>query len=217
MKRFKRIAYLSLLLASNCFLLSTHAEIVQTQTTAEQTLDEEQKLRYPLAPFDTISISIYQQPDLSATQRISDTGTVALPLVGEVAVANLTTSEAQQKIAQAYIDGEFLVKPVVTININSFTPQTITVLGEVSSPGQVTLPIGVRSIAIQRVIALAGDFTGIAKKTSVRIERKTGNGDYADISVVDVQKIIESIKEDATGETVYVYPNDIIFVPRRAF
>lgn len=173
--------------------------------------------RYPLSPFDQVSISVYQQPDLSSSQRISDVGTVALPLIGEVKIAGLTTTEAQHKIAKAYIDQEYLIKPVVTVRIDSFTTQTVTVLGEVSSPGQVALPTGTRRMEIQRIIGMAGDFSDIARKTAVRVERRKPGQEKPEIFVIDVEKITENTDAKRAVDTFYIQPGDILFVPRRAF
>lgn len=178
---------------------------------------EQEALRYPLRPFDQVTVQVYQQPDLSSTQRISDVGTIALPLLGEVKIAGLTTSKAQKKIAQAFIDEEYLVKPVVTVRIDSFTSQTVTVLGEVSSPGQIIFPDGVQKLPIQEIIAKAGDFSDIAKDNNVRIERRVPGQKEPKIYIIDVEEIIESTNSDGAVEAFLVEPGDIIFVPRRAF
>ena len=183
----------------------------------DSTVDSSVTLRYPLAPFDHVSISVYQQPDLTSSQRISDVGTISLPLVGEIAIAGLNTSEAQRKIAKAYIDQEFFIKPVVTVRIDSFTTQTVTVLGEVSSPGQIPLPDGVRKIAIQRIIGMAGDFSDIAKKSAVRVERRKPGQAKPEIFVIDVGKIVEATGSKQAANTFEIQPGDILFVPRRAF
>lgn len=183
----------------------------------DNNLGENSLIRYRLAPFDQINISIYEQPDLSSKQQISNAGTIALPLVGEIKVVGLTTSQAQEKIAQTFIDQEYLVKPIVTISVESFTEQTVTVLGEVSSPGQVRLPDGVQSMAIQRIIAMVGDFSDIAKRTNVRVERRIEGQRTPEIIFVDVEAIIESSAANAKDEDFMILPGDIIFVPRRIF
>lgn len=180
-------------------------------------IDENTLLRYQLTPFDQINISIYNQPDLSSKQHLSEAGTIGLPLVGELKISGLTTYQAQKKIAQAFIDQEYLVNPIVTLNVESFSPKTVTVLGEVSSPGQVSLPDGVQSMEIQRLIAMVGDFSDIAKKNNVRIERRVTGQSTPQVLFIDVESIIESSVANAKGETFMIRPGDIIFVPRRIF
>lgn len=207
------ISLLILLIGAKLYSSGTGLPPEVTETNPEQKTE----LRYPLQPFDSISVSIYNQPDLSASQRISDIGTIALPLVGEIKIAGLTTSEAQKTIASAYIDQEYLVNPIVTVTIQSFTPQTVTVLGELGGGGQVQFPDGVQELPIQEVVAKAGDFSGIAKSTQVRVERKITGEEKPKIFIVDVKTIIESTKDGEAVDTFMIRPGDIIFVPRRAF
>ena len=74
---------------------------------------------YLLSPMDTLVISVYGQPDLISQQRISDEGTVSIPLLGEMAIGGLTVSKAQKSIEAALIERRFLVSPVVTISIEA--------------------------------------------------------------------------------------------------
>ncbi|RPG86331.1 MAG: polysaccharide export protein EpsE, partial [Coraliomargarita sp. TMED73] len=47
---------------------------------------------YLLSPVDKLTISVYGQPDLQSEQRISDAGTVSIPLLGEIIIGGLTVS-----------------------------------------------------------------------------------------------------------------------------
>ena len=68
---------------------------------------------------DKLVISVYGQPDLVSQQRISDEGTVSIPLLGEMTIGGLTVSKAQKFIEAALIERRFLVSPVVTISIEA--------------------------------------------------------------------------------------------------
>lgn len=74
---------------------------------------------YLLSPMDTLVISVYGQPDLISQQRVSDEGTVSIPLLGEMTIGGLTVSKAQKSIEAALIERRFLVSPVVTISIEA--------------------------------------------------------------------------------------------------
>lgn len=192
--------------------------IASGQTTPEAIIPESPAdLRYPLAPFDQVSISIYGQPDLSVSQRISDSGAISMPLIGEIDIAGLTLAEAKEKIAAAYIDQEYLRAPVVTINLESFSTKSVTVIGEVGKQGEIQLPVGVSQIEIQRLIALAGGFSGIAKRDSVRIERRRSSTSEPEILTVDVDRILNADSEEAAGQSFMVKAGDIVIIPRRIF
>jgi len=55
---------------------------------------------YILGAGDLIKVSVYQVPDLSAEVRISETGQITFPLVGNVNVAGSTVTGAQGKNSQ---------------------------------------------------------------------------------------------------------------------
>ena len=52
-----------------------------------------------LGPGDTLRIFVYGHPDMTTEAKVSETGKITFPLVGEVLVDGLTPSEAEKKIA----------------------------------------------------------------------------------------------------------------------
>ncbi|MGZ0709025.1 polysaccharide biosynthesis/export family protein [Coraliomargarita sp. W4R53] len=171
--------------------------------------------KYLLSPFDRVSISVYGEPELESEQRVSDEGTLSIPLLGEIAVGNLSVSKAQKVIESAFIEERYLVRPVVTINIVEFAPKVVTIVGEVERPGSIEIPPGRNGLAIQVAIAEAGGFTGAAQKGQVSVERKGDDGTKTTFSV-DVNAIFRA-DADSNKEVFLVLPNDIIFIPRRLF
>ena len=49
---------------------------------------------------DAIHVTVFQQPDLTTDARISEKGSIAMPLIGEVKVAGLSQPEAAAQIAR---------------------------------------------------------------------------------------------------------------------
>lgn len=89
-----------------------------------------------LRPGDSVSIAVFEQPDLNATINVNDDGTLPVALVGPVRVGGLTPAAAGQAIATALRDGKFLVDPHVTVTVVSAFGQRVSVLGEVVQPGR---------------------------------------------------------------------------------
>ncbi|WPJ97364.1 polysaccharide biosynthesis/export family protein [Coraliomargarita algicola] len=174
---------------------------------------------YKLAPFDMLMISVYGQPDLSSEQRVTDQGSISVPLLGEVSVGGLTVSQAQKQIEEAFIEQRYLVKPVITISIEAFSPKVITVLGEVTNPGSIEIPHGRNGLPIQIAIAQAGGFTGAAAKTNVKITRANTDATTTEPKndTVNISAILESEGDEKLRSPYFVMPDDIIFVPRRLF
>jgi len=95
---------------------------------------------YLLGGGDTVSITVYEQPDLTTEARISqDDGTIIFPLLGEVALVGLTPEAAGRKIERLLKEGKFIKEPQVAVTVQEFTSQKIPVMGQVNSPGEYSL------------------------------------------------------------------------------
>lgn len=169
---------------------------------------------YRLLAGDEIAIRVFDEPDLSTSQRIDDNGSIIVPLLGNVSVKGLTLRECEQMLEQRFIDEEYLLQPQVTASISRYATRKFTVFGEVRSPGTKTLPVGESSINIVEALSLAGDFTEYAKRNQVRITRKDDQGRELTVEV-DVDDFIKGNRNRPDQRQVLIYPNDVIFVPER--
>lgn len=195
------------------FLIFPLQSDVAARTESGSTAKE---LIYRLAPFDKISLSVYGEPDLETEQLITDDGVAFIPLVGPLKLGGLTVSEASRLVERAFVEKEYLRRPVVTISIEEFAPKVVTVLGEVERPGNVNIPPGRNSLPIQIVIAEAGGFTGTAKSTDVKVARASTSSSGKVNDLVNVDAILNSRKR-GSGKDYLVYTDDVVFVPRRVF
>ena len=66
---------------------------------------------YVLGAGDQIRITVFQSPDLLLETRLNAAGAISYPLIGSVQLGGLTVSQAEQKIANALRDGNFLKQP----------------------------------------------------------------------------------------------------------
>ena len=94
---------------------------------------------YLLGDGDTVSITVYDHPDLTLTARISPEGTIPYPLLEEVAIGGLTPKAAGRKIAKMLVDRGFIISPQVALAVKDYTSQQIHILGKVSNPGNYPL------------------------------------------------------------------------------
>lgn len=126
---------------------------------------------YKLGADDVISISVFDEPDLSLREaRISSTGTIAMPLIGQVNVKGLSVAEAERKIFDLYL-GDYLKKPDITITIVEY--RQFYVNGEVEKPGGYSYREG---MTVERAITLAGGFTERASKSKIILVRENSSG-----------------------------------------
>lgn len=88
---------------------------------------------YVLGPLDTISVDVFQEPDLSAKDlRLDSAGNVLLPLVGSVHAAGKTATQLSTELTGRL--ARYVVRPNVTVTADSAT-QKVTIEGEVNQPG----------------------------------------------------------------------------------
>jgi len=90
---------------------------------------------YRLGAGDVLEVIVFGNDDLTRITTVQTTGSISLPLLGEVPVAGLTVSEAKQKLT-SLLARDFLVNPQVDVKIKEYQSQFVTVLGEVNSPGR---------------------------------------------------------------------------------
>jgi len=88
---------------------------------------------------DSIRITVFQNPDLTTDTRVSQSGSIVFPLIGEVGVAGLTTTEAGIRIADQLKRGNYIINPQVSVAIVQVRSRQVTVLGQIARPGNYVL------------------------------------------------------------------------------
>ena len=175
---------------------------------------------YVIGPGDLLEIKVFQVEELNTTVRVGITGSITLPLLGQVQVSDLTPLELQQKISNR-LSEKYLKDPQITIFIKEFQNQPISVIGSVEKPGVYQLTTRKNLI---EMLSLAG---GLSKKSStpsgrtVSITRESGFGDLTaseGLEILTPKKIsIELRKLLYTQEShlnVQVKARDIITVSK---
>ncbi|QHD69756.1 polysaccharide export protein [Sphingobium yanoikuyae] len=111
--------------------------------------------------------------------RIDDQGDIAIPYVGTIHIAGLTTGEVEATIRKALL--RVSQNPQVLVTVDEAITNSIIIGGEVTKPGRLVLHTNRESLS--DVIALAGGYRGNTKDLMVRIMRGTSS---ADIRVNDI-------------------------------
>jgi len=133
--------------------------------------------------------------------RVSEKGTITLPLIGTVQAAGRTAAELETDIHAAYVP-KYYVRLTVTVRGQE---RYYYVGGEVKVPNKYPW---VGEITVTKVIQTAGDFTDWANKKKVTVTRADGST----IRSINCVRILEGKSPD-----VPVYAGDKIHVPRRYF
>lgn len=172
---------------------------------------------YRLNAGDTISVTVYNEPDLSAAQTIARSGEVRLPLIGEIVLLGKSIREAERAVESTYTSREFLKAPVVNLVVTAYFPREISVLGAVRSPGSVVFPRDVASLDIVEVITRVGGFLPVAKSDAVTITHRAADGKET-VVTVDLEKIISGRRQPGRERAdLAIFPGDRVWVPERLF
>jgi polysaccharide export outer membrane protein len=160
---------------------------------------------YTLATGDLVRVTVYDQPDLATETRITEQGSIVFPLVGELAVAGSTASEAASRIGKALELGGFVRKPQVNLVVLEFRGQEVVVLGQVNRPGKFPLQ---KASRVSDILALAGGITASGADILTLISRRDGKVERRDI---DLPALFQAGGEQVD---VPVGNGDILHVPR---
>ena len=139
-----------LLQYSGLLALMTSVSAARAQTTAPAVA----KADYVLGAGDVVKVTVYQSPELSAEARVTESGIVSLPLIGQLKIGGLTISEAEKTIANALLTGKFLKQPQVSILVTQLKGSQASVLGNAVRPGRYSLELA--NTRLSDLMALAG-------------------------------------------------------------
>ena len=161
---------------------------------------------YRLGPGDVVSINVYDYPELLTETRVSDSGSITFPLIGEVSVSGKTPAEIEKVITGALSSGGFIKQAQVHVKVQEFVSQKVSVLGEVRSPGKFSTQEATR---VTEAIALAG---GVNMETGGDKAYLTRKEDPTKKIEIDLHALMHA---DASHDLT-VQGGDIIFVPKAA-
>jgi polysaccharide export outer membrane protein len=155
---------------------------------------------YRLGAGDLLKIVVFDHDELSVDARISQTGNITFPLVGQVPVAGLSTRDAELLLAQHLMDGGFVKQPQVSVLVSEYQSQKVSVMGQVTKAGQYPLDA---SKKVLDVLAMAGGVLNDTAADDATLVRADGNR-----VTIDLQKLFDG---DPTMN-LSVHDGDTVFV-----
>ena len=90
---------------------------------------------YVIGNSDLLSITVFDVPELTRDVRVSQTGTISIPLVPvRLEIAGLSELQAEQKIAEVLESNGLVSHPEVGVVVKEHKSQPITIVGAVGHP-----------------------------------------------------------------------------------
>jgi polysaccharide biosynthesis/export protein len=173
---------------------------------------------YVLGPEDLITVRVFAADDIpDKPAQIDNNGSVTLPMIGLVHAAGLTVEQFQANLVTAY--KKYFKDPQVTVQVNEFHSQPVSVAGNVNTPGVVQLR-GNRNLL--EVISMAGGLRPEAGDSAL-ITRNLSEGPipvagaFTDptgkfsVAHIDIRAVMSG--RDPQGNIV-MKPHDVVTIPR---
>lgn len=137
---------------------------------------------YVLRPNDSIQLAVYEEPDLSVQVRILKTGEASFPLIGSVEVGGLSVTAAAARILDLYAK-DYLVSPKLTLTVNEYAMEFISVIGAVRNPGQIPMPVS-GHLDLAAAMATAGGIAENADPNGILLVRASGSSSTFSMSSI---------------------------------
>lgn len=153
---------------------------------------------YKIGPQDVLDVSVFKVPELSTSVTVADSGTINLPLVGEIQAVGRTPQEVQRELTQK-LGAKYLQSPQVTVAIKEYNSQTVTVDGAVKKPG--VLPYR-NSVSLLQVITLAGGLDADSDSTVVVFRQVDGKRNAARFDVSEIRS--------GSADDPQIKPGDVV-------
>ena len=138
---------------------------------------------YRIGPTDVLDISVFNVPDLSKTVQVAETGTVNLPLVGEVPAAGKTAQQLERELT-AKLGAKYLQNPQVTVLVKENNSHKVTIEGAVKSPGVYPMK---GETALLQSMAMAGGLDPNSDSTVLLLRNNGGKRSAGKFDIAAIQ------------------------------
>jgi polysaccharide export outer membrane protein len=159
---------------------------------------------YRVGPRDLIDVKVFEDDKINGQRRVSENGTISLPLLNDVAVAGKTTAEIAL-VLKTLLEEKYMQRASVDVQVIEFRSRPIVVMGAVKQPGN--LGFSGRWTLLEALTAAGGLADSHGKV--VHILRRADNG-LSDQVTIDVDELLLRANPKVN---VPIYANDFINVP----
>ncbi|WP_237217274.1 polysaccharide biosynthesis/export family protein [Falsiroseomonas oryziterrae] len=152
---------------------------------------------FRLGPEDQVRVQVFNDPRLTGEFRITDEGTLPLPLVGSVPAAGRTTTEVERAVERVMTQRNLFREPQVSIQVLEYRPVFVT--GMVERGGRFPYTPGMTALS---AVAVAGGFNYRALRDSMTVTRIGPDGRAQEFRATREARIL---------------PGDVVTVHERRF
>jgi polysaccharide export outer membrane protein len=171
---------------------------------------------YIVGAQDMLTITSYDQADLSGKFTVEADGTFTYPLIGRVKAGNLTLRQVEAQLKKQLKDEGYFNNPQITVSMEEYKSQKIFVVGEVRTTGSYPLS---GDMNLVEALARAGSTLPTASGEVVIVHPTSGSAtgpvlpnqeNAANVIRIDIR----DLQNGTLSQNAALRHGDTIFVPR---
>jgi polysaccharide export outer membrane protein len=199
------------MIAAGFLSMSVLAAFAQVPSQASASPD------YVVGAQDVLTITSYDQADLSGKFTVETDGTFTYPLIGRFRAGGLTLRNVEESLRAELKEGGFFRNPQVTVSMEQYRSQKVFIVGEVRTPGSYSLS---GNMNLVEVLARAGSTLPTASGEAIIVHPTSGHeaagptlpsqSDETNTVRVDLR----ALQNGAFSNNAPLRDGDTIFVPR---
>ncbi len=171
---------------------------------------------YVVGPQDVLTITSYDQADLSGKFTLEADGTFTYPLIGRVKAGGLTLRALEDSLKKRLKDEGFFNNPQITIAVETYKSQRIFIVGEVRAPGAYPLS---GDMNLVEAIARAGSTLPSASGEAIIVHPAVPGGSGPTLPNQDptanTERVdLRAMQNGVFTDNIILRDGDTIFVPR---
>ena len=172
---------------------------------------------YIVGAQDVLTITCYDQADLSGKFTVETDGTFSYPLIGRVKVGGLTLRQVESEVKTRLVGDGYFRNPQITVSVDTYKSQKVFVVGEVRTPGTYALS---GDMNLVEALARAGSTLPTASGEAIVVHPEAGQTPSGptlptEDSVDNVVRIdLRDLQNGAFSQNAMLRDGDTIFVPR---
>jgi polysaccharide export outer membrane protein len=172
---------------------------------------------YIVGPLDVLTITSYDQADLSGKFSVEADGTFTYPLIGRVKAGGLSLRALEAHLEARLKDDGIFNRPELAVAVDTYKSQKVFIVGEVRTPGSYPLS---GQMSLVEVLAHAGSTLPTASGEAVIVRSSGAQPSSGPILPTQpnageiVRVDLRALQNGELAENAALRDGDTIFVPR---
>lgn len=177
---------------------------------------------YVVGPNDVLTIAYDGEPSMTGKFTVGSDHTITYPLIGRVQAAGRTLTEIQEEVRTQLITKGFYIDPQIALSVEDFRPQSVSIVGEVRTPGTYALSGTMRLFdalaaagstlptAGAEAVVVPAESRGVVVHSSAAIEREALEAEGPSTS--GLSRI--ALERGLPTENIRLHDGDTVFILR---